>query len=86
MNDNKNYTLKPHPKFKGRDGPYLLIIMDGVGIGRQDEGDAVYHAKPQNLLNWTEEAKKNRLYVELKAHGPAVGLPTDGDMGNAELT
>jgi 2,3-bisphosphoglycerate-independent phosphoglycerate mutase len=67
--------------FHGRKGPLLLIIMDGIGIGRQYEGNAVYMAKTQTL----DRLVKAKLYTQLKAHGPAVGLPSDNDMGNSEV-
>ena len=35
--------------FKGRKGPLLLIIMDGIGIGRRDETDPVYTANTPTL-------------------------------------
>jgi len=62
-------------------GPVVLAIMDGVGIGKYAEGDAVRSAlKPH--LDWL---KANALSPQLKAHGRAVGLPSDGDMGNSEV-
>ncbi|MBU4200622.1 MAG: 2,3-bisphosphoglycerate-independent phosphoglycerate mutase [Verrucomicrobia bacterium] len=62
-------------------GPVVLVIMDGVGIGKYAEGDAVRSAlKPH--LDWL---KANALNSQLKAHGRAVGLPSDGDMGNSEV-
>ncbi|MFA8342522.1 MAG: 2,3-bisphosphoglycerate-independent phosphoglycerate mutase [Rhodothermaceae bacterium] len=67
--------------FSGRKGPVLLVIMDGVGIGKQDESDAVHLAKTP-VLDMLLETK---LTTRLKAHGPAVGLPTDDDMGNSEV-
>ena len=55
--------------------------MDGVGIGKYAEGDAVRSAlKPH--LDWLE---KNSIYTRLRAHGKAVGLPSDADMGNSEV-
>ena len=36
-----DFTLKPHAQFAGVPGPVLTVVMDGVGIGRGDEGDAV---------------------------------------------
>jgi 2,3-bisphosphoglycerate-independent phosphoglycerate mutase len=80
-----DYTLKELDNFKGRTGPLLLIIMDGVGIGKKDKGDAVFAANPPNLNKWIEEATENKLYAQLKAHGPAVGLPAEEDMGNSEV-
>ncbi|HMP95372.1 MAG TPA: 2,3-bisphosphoglycerate-independent phosphoglycerate mutase [Kiritimatiellia bacterium] len=66
----------PAPK-----GPVVLAIMDGVGIGKFPEGDMVAKAtKPH--LDWL---KQNAVYTELKAHGTAVGMPSDEDMGNSEV-
>ncbi len=59
----------------------VLIIMDGFGIGRENEGNAIYLARTPNL----DFLKSNSLYTELCAHGPAVGLPDAGDMGNSEV-
>ncbi len=62
-------------------GPVVLAIMDGIGIGKYPDGDAVRSAlKPH--LDWL---KANALSSQLKAHGRAVGLPSDGDMGNSEV-
>ncbi len=74
-------TLKKLENFAGRKGPVLLMILDGVGIGKEYEGNAVYMAKTPIL----DELMKSDLMTQLKAHGPAVGLPTDGDMGNSEV-
>ncbi|MBF0208865.1 MAG: hypothetical protein HQK53_18535 [Oligoflexia bacterium] len=59
--------------------------MDGIGIGKRDQGDGVFLAEPQNLWSYIETAQAKRLYCELKAHGPAVGLPSEDDMGNSEV-
>jgi 2,3-bisphosphoglycerate-independent phosphoglycerate mutase len=67
--------------FSGRKGPLLLIIMDGIGIGREDEGNAVYLAKTPNL----DRLFASKLFCTLQAHGMAVGLPSDKDMGNSEV-
>jgi 2,3-bisphosphoglycerate-independent phosphoglycerate mutase len=67
--------------FQGRRGPLLLIIMDGIGIGRDDETNAINRADMPNL----KLLLKSNLYTQLKAHGTAVGLPTDDDMGNSEV-
>ncbi len=83
--EQKKYELKQLPKFHGRPGPLLFIILDGVGIGRKDKGDAFHLANPTNLLTWMEQAKQNKLFVSLQAHGQAVGLPSDEDMGNSEV-
>jgi len=67
--------------FAGRKGPLLLIIMDGIGIGKPDETNAVWLAKPPNL----DQLLKSDLCTQLNAHGTAVGLPSDEDMGNSEV-
>jgi len=68
-------------KFNGRKGPLLFIIMDGVGIGKKYDGNAVYKANTPVL----DKLFKMPLYTQLKAHGPAVGLPSEDDMGNSEV-
>ena len=67
--------------FSGGQGPLLFIVMDGIGIGKNYPGNAVLAAKTPVL----DELFKSNLYTQLKAHGPAVGLPTDDDMGNSEV-
>ena len=72
--------LKKNGKIS-RKGPVMLVIMDGVGFGKYKDGDAVAQAMTKNL---------DKLYAtcpntKLKAHGLAVGLPSDADMGNSEV-
>ncbi len=73
--------LNPLHHFKGRKGPVLLLIMDGVGIGPEKSSNAVFHAK----MPFLKSASHSPLYRHLKAHGRAVGMPTDEDMGNSEV-
>ncbi|RPH99275.1 MAG: 2,3-bisphosphoglycerate-independent phosphoglycerate mutase, partial [Calditrichaeota bacterium] len=68
-------------KFPGRKGPLLLMILDGVGLGKPYEGNALYMAKTPIL----DELMKGQLFTQLRAHGPAVGLPSADDMGNSEV-
>ncbi|NOT13680.1 MAG: 2,3-bisphosphoglycerate-independent phosphoglycerate mutase [Methylococcaceae bacterium] len=68
-------------EFAGPAGPVVLVIMDGIGIGNNPESDFVRQATTPNL-NWLRD---NALYTQLRAHGVAVGLPDDGDMGNSEV-
>ena len=70
--------LKGYTKFPG---PVVMIILDGVGIGTRDERDGVYTAHTPVLDRLFQE----KMMVSLKAHGKAVGLPSDGDMGNSEV-
>ena len=55
--------------------------MDGVGIGAGDEGDAVALARTPTL----DLLSAHHPTTKLAAHGKAVGLPSDDDMGNSEV-
>lgn len=77
--------LEKLQKFDKRQGPVVLVVLDGVGIGHQDKGDAVFLAQPKHYNRYINEAKEKKLYTELRAHGPAVGLPSIEDMGNSEV-
>ncbi len=61
--------------------PIVLVIMDGVGKGDGGSGDAVKVANTPNLDKLMAECP----FTWLKAHGTAVGLPSDEDMGNSEV-
>jgi 2,3-bisphosphoglycerate-independent phosphoglycerate mutase len=73
--------LKKAKTFKGPEGPVVLAILDGVGIGTCAEGDVVSRANTPTL-DWLAQ---NALAAKLKAHGTAVGMPSDSDMGNSEI-
>ena len=61
--------------------PIVLVIMDGVGKGDGGSGDAVAVANTPTLDHLLATCP----HTWLKAHGTAVGLPTDDDMGNSEV-
>ena len=61
--------------------PIVLVIMDGVGKGDGGSGDAVAVAKTPTLDHLLATCP----HTWLKAHGTAVGLPSDEDMGNSEV-
>ncbi|MCP4408943.1 MAG: 2,3-bisphosphoglycerate-independent phosphoglycerate mutase [Gammaproteobacteria bacterium] len=89
--------LDKSPTFSGRQGPLLFIIMDGVGLAPAGPGNAVHVAKTPNLDRLLssglgvalDPGKQQQAAIEptaqLLAHGPAVGLPTEQDMGNSEV-
>ncbi len=81
----QDINLKKLKHFSGREGPLVLIIMDGIGLGRRDESNAFYLADTPFLDNLQKECPKLKLYIELKAHGTSVGLPSDEEMGNSEV-
>ncbi|PWM22013.1 MAG: 2,3-bisphosphoglycerate-independent phosphoglycerate mutase [Clostridiales bacterium] len=62
-------------------GPIVTIVMDGVGLRSSEEGNAVKLAYTPVL----DGLFQNYQYTSLKAHGTAVGLPSDDDMGNSEV-
>ncbi len=62
-------------------GPVVLIVMDGYGISKTGVGSAIAAANKPTL---------DRLFaqypnIQLRAHGTAVGMPSDDDMGNSEV-
>lgn len=59
----------------------LLVVMDGIGFSKTGIGDAVSVANTPVLDKLLKECPNTRL----KAHGTAVGLPSDDDMGNSEV-
>ena len=73
--------LRRHPSWTGPKGPVVLAILDGVGLGKGDAADAVKLARTPIL----DELLVPGRFVALRAHGTAVGLPSDDDMGNSEV-
>ena len=67
--------------YRSFSGPVVTIIMDGIGLGPGDASDGVHVAHTPNLDQLLQEPLRFRL----KAHGRAVGLPADSDMGNSEV-
>ena len=57
----------------------FLLILDGWGIGRKDESDAIHQAKTPFIDSLSKRANGS-----LKTYGEHVGLP-DGQMGNSEV-
>lgn len=76
-----NLKLDKHPTFKGRTGPVVIVVADGVGVAPAGPSNAVTEADTPTL----DKLAKQTLYTELAAHGTAVGLPSDDDMGNSEV-
>lgn len=57
------------------------MIMDGIGYSEHVEGNAVANANTPHL----DRLLSTCPHALLKAHGTAVGLPSDNDMGNSEV-
>jgi 2,3-bisphosphoglycerate-independent phosphoglycerate mutase len=75
------WTLEKNRQFPGVSGPVVVCVMDGVGRGRRDDSDAVWLARTPTL-DWLASSVPTG---ELIAHGQAVGMPGDDDMGNSEV-
>lgn len=73
--------LQPHSTFAGRPGPVLVVVADGVGVAPDGPSNAVTEAATPTL----DRLMTSPLSTTLLAHGPAVGLPSDDDMGNSEV-
>ncbi len=73
--------LKKLSGFEGIKGPVVTIVMDGVGYSPKEEGNAVAQARKPLL----DHLMQKYSHVLLKAHGTAVGMPSDADMGNSEV-
>ena len=73
--------LKKSKNPVGVTGPVLTIVMDGVGLAKKNEGNAVWRAYTPTL----DMLMSKYPTLTLKAHGTAVGLPSDDDMGNSEV-
>ena len=67
--------------FAGVPGPVVTIVMDGVGLTDNESGNAVRTAYTPTL----DMLLSSYPMRKLRAHGTAVGLPSDDDMGNSEV-
>ncbi|MCA9541437.1 MAG: 2,3-bisphosphoglycerate-independent phosphoglycerate mutase [Myxococcales bacterium] len=74
------WTLKPG-RFDPVVGPVLVVVLDGVGLGPADAGNALHMARTPLLDDLFDRFG----CLPLAAHGTAVGLPSDDDMGNSEV-
>ena len=61
--------------------PVVLVVMDGVGLNESSYGNAVKNAYTPTL----DKLMSTCPFKPISAHGVAVGLPTDSDMGNSEV-
>ena len=60
--------------------PLALIILDGMGLSEEEEGNAVYQAETPTI----HELYERYPHTILGASGEDVGLP-EGQMGNSEV-
>ncbi len=73
--------LKKFAAFAGVKGPVLTIVMDGYGLSKSEVGNAIAAARKPTL----DRLFADYPHIQLRAHGTAVGMPSDDDMGNSEV-
>lgn len=73
--------LKKSSVFEKINGPIVSIVMDGFGFNPSDVGNAIAAAKKPTI----DRLMSKYSHLLLKAHGTAVGMPSDEDMGNSEV-
>ena len=73
--------LQQSASFKAIQGPVVTVVLDGFGIAERELGNAIAAARTP-LLDRLFQSYPN---TTLKAHGTAVGMPSDADMGNSEV-
>ncbi|KAG6745459.1 2,3-bisphosphoglycerate-independent phosphoglycerate mutase [Populus alba x Populus x berolinensis] len=76
------WKLADHPKLpKGR--TIAMVVLDGWGEAKPDQYNCIHVAHTPTMDSFkTTAPEKWRL---IKAHGTAVGLPSEDDMGNSEV-
>lgn len=74
-------TLSKNAFHGQRSGPVVIVVMDGVGLGPDYPGNAVKAARKPVL----DQLMATCPWTPLAAHGVAVGMPSDADMGNSEV-
>eukprot|EP00245_Coleochaete_scutata_P004536 TRINITY_DN17248_c0_g1_i1.p1 TRINITY_DN17248_c0_g1~~TRINITY_DN17248_c0_g1_i1.p1 ORF type:complete len:560 (+),score=122.06 TRINITY_DN17248_c0_g1_i1:227-1906(+) len=82
VGQNSEWELRPHPVIP-RGKPFLLIVMDGWGENKEDDYNGIYKSDAEFIKGLKAHAPDR--WRTIKAHGTAVGLPSDGDMGNSEV-
>src|ERR1700690_1246473 len=73
--------LEKSKRFSPNTGPVVTIVLDGVGMSPREDGDAIKTARTPML----DGLFRDYPWVKLLAHGLAVGMPSNDDMGNSEV-
>ncbi|MDR2164505.1 MAG: 2,3-bisphosphoglycerate-independent phosphoglycerate mutase [Zoogloeaceae bacterium] len=73
--------LQKLSSFPGVPGPVALIVLDGCGLSDTETGNAIAAARTPAL----DRLFARYPHLALRAHGTAVGMPSDDDMGNSEV-
>lgn len=79
---NFSFKLADHPKLpKGKQ--LAVVVLDGWGEEKPDQYNCIHVAETPAMDSLKKGAPEK--WTLIKAHGPAVGLPTEDDMGNSEV-
>ena len=76
----KSLTFK-NSDAEAKTRPVFCIVMDGIGLGKDNISNAIKNSRTPTL----DMLMSKYPCLKLKAHGTAVGLPSDDDMGNSEV-
>ncbi|KAH7833840.1 hypothetical protein Vadar_010267 [Vaccinium darrowii] len=77
-----SWKLEDHPKLeKGK--VIALIVLDGWGEANPDQYNCI-HVAETPVMDSLKTGAPDRWRL-VRAHGKAVGLPTEDDMGNSEV-
>ncbi|KAJ7949922.1 Phosphoglycerate mutase, 2,3-bisphosphoglycerate-independent [Quillaja saponaria] len=77
-----SWKLADHPMIpKGK--PVAIVVLDGWGEANPDQYNCIHTADTPTMDSLKKGAPEKWRLV--RAHGTAVGLPTDDDMGNSEV-
>ncbi|XP_038882035.1 2,3-bisphosphoglycerate-independent phosphoglycerate mutase [Benincasa hispida] len=77
-----SWKLPDHPKLP-KDKIVGLIVLDGWGEANPDRYNCIHVAETPTMDSFKKGAPER--WRLLRAHGMAVGLPTEDDMGNSEV-
>ncbi|CAI8616740.1 unnamed protein product [Vicia faba] len=77
-----SWKLPDHPKLpKGK--TIAVVVLDGWGEANPNEYNCIHIAETPTMDSLKKGAPEHWRLV--RAHGKAVGLPTEDDMGNSEV-
>ncbi|THU52284.1 hypothetical protein C4D60_Mb10t02360 [Musa balbisiana] len=77
-----SWKLADHPKLpKGK--TVAVVVLDGWGEANPDKYNCIHVAQTPTMDSLKQGAPERWRLV--RAHGTAVGLPTEDDMGNSEV-
>lgn len=77
-----SWKLADHPKLpKGK--TIAMVVLDGWGEAKPDQYNCIHIAETPTMDSLKKGAPEKWRLV--RAHGTAVGLPTEDDMGNSEV-